>query len=200
MIAWINFAVLLISTFLFVVFYIRSVSPAGRDMVIGLKAYTLSFYDRLLAGTVEFVILGNYIIYHFYPLDTPLPALFPWPWVISLILAMIIGIPASVLMVVGMRDAGEETLRPKKEHTMYGGIYSRIRHPQATGEVFLFLVIALVLHSPFLTLFSFVYFPIFFIICFAEEQDLLLRYGDAYNEYQARVPRFIPRLIHKTRR
>jgi protein-S-isoprenylcysteine O-methyltransferase Ste14 len=193
MIAWINLAVLLISTILFLVFYIRSVSPAGREMVRGQQAYKLSFYDRLVSGAFEFVILANYVIYHFYPLNTPLPALFRWPWAVSFIVAIIIGVPATILMLMGMRDAGEETLRPKKEHTMYGGIYTRIRHPQATGEVFLFLVIALVLNSPFLTLFSLIYFPIFIIICFAEEQDLLLRYGNAYAKYCQRTGAFWPK-------
>jgi protein-S-isoprenylcysteine O-methyltransferase Ste14 len=193
MIAWINFAVLLIATILFLAFYIRSVSPAGREMVRGPQAYQLSFYDRLLAGAFEFVILANYVIYHFFPLETPLPTLFRWPWIVSFIMAIIIGVPATILMVIGMRDAGEETLRPKKEHSMYGGIYKSIRHPQATGEGFLFLVIALVLHSPFLTLFSLIYFPIFIIICFAEEQDLLLRYGDAYADYCRPTGAFWPK-------
>jgi protein-S-isoprenylcysteine O-methyltransferase Ste14 len=193
MIAWINVAVLLISTILFLAFYIRSVSPAGREMVRGPQAYQHSFYYRLLAGAFEFVILANYIVYHFFPLVTPLPTLFRWPWIISFIVAIIIGAPATILMITGMRDAGEETLRPKKEHSMYGGIYKRIRHPQATGEVFLFLVIALVLHSPFLTLFSLIYFPIFIIICFAEEQDLLLRYGDAYAVYCRHTGAFWPK-------
>lgn len=66
---------------------------------------------------------------------------------------------------------------------MYSGIYTKIRHPQAVGEVFLFLVIAFLLHSPFLTLFSLIFFPVFVILCYAEEQDLLLRYGDAYADY-----------------
>ncbi len=58
---------------------------------------------------------------------------------------------------------------------MYGGINAKIRHPQAAGEVFLFAVIGLVVNSPFLTLFSLIYLPIFAIMCHAEEQDLMLR-------------------------
>jgi protein-S-isoprenylcysteine O-methyltransferase Ste14 len=193
MTGWINFAILLIATILFLVFYIRSVSPAGRSMLVGSQAFQLCFYDRLLAGTMEFVILVNFIFYHFYPLETPLPETFPWPWVASFLVALLIGIPALILMIIGMRDAGEETLRPKQEHTMYGGIYTKIRHPQATGEVFLFLVIALVLHSPFLALYSLIYFPIFLIICFSEEQDLLLRYGEIYAKYCQRTGAFWPR-------
>jgi protein-S-isoprenylcysteine O-methyltransferase Ste14 len=193
MFAWINFSILLLASILFVLFYIRSVSPAGREMVIGPRAYRLCFYDRLIAGTFEFIILVNYILYRSYPLETPLPVHFPWSWWVSLIIALIFGIPATTLMVIGMLHAGEETMRPKKEHAMYGGIYSRIRHPQAVGEVLLFPVIAILLHSPFLTLFSLIYFPIFVIICVAEEQDLLLRYGEGYARYCMDTGAFWPK-------
>jgi protein-S-isoprenylcysteine O-methyltransferase Ste14 len=193
MIAWINFAVLLIASILFLLFYVSSARPAGREKVIGPRAYQLCFYDRLVSGALEFVITANYVLYVFYPLPTPLPEKFPWAWWVSALIAAIIGIPALALMLAGLRDAGEEAMRPKKEHTMYGGIYARLRHPQAVGEVFLFPVIAILLHSPFLTLFSLIYFPIFMILCYAEEQDLLLRYGDAYAEYCKQTGAFWPK-------
>jgi protein-S-isoprenylcysteine O-methyltransferase Ste14 len=193
MIAWINFAVLLAASILFLFFYVRSARPAGREMVIGPRAYRLCFYDRLVAGALEFVITANYILYYFYPLATPLPQIFPWPWWISLVVALIIGIPATTLLAVGTVHAGEETMRPKKEHVMYGGIYTRLRHPQAVGELFLFWVIAFLLNSPFLAVFSLIYIPIFILLCYAEEQDLLLRYGDAYAEYCKRTGAFWPK-------
>ena len=147
MIAWINITVLLVSSLLFLNFYIRSVSPAGREKIIGPRAYQLCFYDRLASGAFEFVITVNFVIYYFFPLPTPLADKFPWPWCISLIIAALIGIPATILMIIGLRDAGEEALRPKKEYAMYAGIYTRWRHPQAVGEVFLFPVMAILLHS-----------------------------------------------------
>jgi protein-S-isoprenylcysteine O-methyltransferase Ste14 len=191
--AWINFAVLLFASLLFLYYYVLSVSPAGREKIIGLRAYRLCFYDRLASGAFEFFITVNFVLYYFSPLPTPLPDKFPWAWWVSLIIAVLIGIPATTLMMIGLRDAGEEALRPKKEHTMYGGIYAKIRHPQAVGEVFLFPVIAILLHSPFLTLFSLIYFPIFILLCFAEEQDLLLRYGEAYAEYCRHTGAFFPK-------
>jgi protein-S-isoprenylcysteine O-methyltransferase Ste14 len=162
-------------------------------MVIGQRAWPRCFRYRLVSGAFEFVIMANYILYVFYPLPTPLPERYPWSWGISIVMALVIGIPATALMVVGARDAGEETLRPKKQHTLYGGIYTRMRHPQAVGEVFLFAVIGLLLHSPFLTLFSLIYFPIFILLCYAEEQDLLLRYGAAYAEYCQHTGAFWPK-------
>ena len=193
MIAWVNFAVLLAASIFFLLFYVRSASPAGREKVIGSRAYQLCFYERLTAAGLEFVITANYILYYFFPLPTPLPEKFPWAWWISLVIAAMIGIPAITLMSIGLRDAGEEAMRPRKEHTLYGGIYNRLRHPQAVGEVFVFPVMAFLLHSPFLLLFSLIYFPIFMILCYAEEQDLLLRYADAYAEYCKHTGAFWPK-------
>jgi methanethiol S-methyltransferase len=193
MIAWINFAVLVFASLFFLYFYVRSVSPAGREKIIGPNAYRLCYYDRLMSGVCELIITANFVLYYFFPLETPLPEKFPWAWWVSLLIAAVIGIPAAILMVIGAIHAGEETLRPKKEHVMYGGVYTKIRHPQAAGEVFLFPVIAILLHSPFLTLFSLIYFPIFILLCYAEEQDLLLRYGDAYAEYCKRTGAFFPK-------
>jgi methanethiol S-methyltransferase len=193
MIAWINFSVLLLSSILFLFFYIRSVSPAGREKVIGSQAYQLCYYDRLISGAFELIITTTFILYHFFPLPVLLPPYYPWPWWVSALIAALIGVPAVLLMTIGLRDAGEEALRPKQEHRMYAGIYNRLRHPQTVGEVFLFPVMALLLHSPFLTLFSLIYFPIFILLCYAEEQDLLLRYGDAYARYSQLVGPFWPR-------
>ena len=78
-------------------------------------------------------------------------------------------------------------MRPKREHEMYGGIYERIRHPQAVGEFPLWWVIAFLVHSPFLVLFSFLYIPVWYYLRVAEERDLLIRYGTAYEEYRQRV-------------
>jgi methanethiol S-methyltransferase len=192
MIAWINFAVLLAASILFLFFYVRSAAPAGREKIVGPRAYRLCYYDRLISGAFELLITANFILYRFFPLETPLPENFPWAWWVSIVIALVIGIPATTLMVIGVRDAGEEAMRPKKEHVMYAGIYTYLRHPQATGEVFLFLVIAFLLHSPFLALFSLIYFPIFLLLCYAEEQDLLLRYGDSYVEYCKRTGAFWP--------
>jgi methanethiol S-methyltransferase len=192
-VAWINFAVLLFASLLFLYFYLLSASPATREKLLGPQAYARCGRDRIIASVFEFIILINYVVYFFYPLPTPLPDKFPWAWWISIVIAAPIGIPALTLMLIGVRDAGEEALRPKKEHTLYGGIYTKIRHPQAMGEVCLWWVIAFLLNSPFLALFSFIYIPIFIMMCLAEEKDLLWRYGDAYVEYCKRTGAFFPK-------
>ena len=133
----------------------------------------------------------------FYPLPVPLARTFLWPWWVSALISILIAIPSGYLFVQGMRDAGEETMVPKKEHTLYGGIYGKIRHPKAVGELLIWWVIAFLLHSPFLVLYSFVWVPVFTIMCWAEERDLLIRYGKAYEEYQNRTGFLIPKRMKK---
>jgi protein-S-isoprenylcysteine O-methyltransferase Ste14 len=112
---------------------------------------------------------------------------------VSALIAVVIAVPAGYLLWRGVRDAGKETLVVKKEHTLYGGIYEKIRHPQAVGEILFWWVIAFLLHSPFLVLYSTVWIPVFVIMCLAEERDLVLRYGKAYEEYKKRTGFLIPR-------
>jgi len=184
MIAWINITVLLLSTALTYYFYVKSVSPAALEQKIGAVAYQTCGRYRIIAGVWMTVSIVNYILYLYYPLPLPLPLRFPWGWPISATIGLVIALPSGYLFYRGMKDAGEETMRPKKEHSLYSGIYEKIRHPQAAGESVTWLVIALLLNSPFLTLYSFVWFPIYYGMCVAEEKDLIIRYGQAYIEYR----------------
>ena len=195
MIAWINFGVLVVTALLFLYFYVKSAGPAALEERIGPEAYRRCTRNRFISGVLMGIASVNYVIYFFYPLPLPLPLprTFPWPWWVSAVIAATIAIPAGYIWWWGMRDAGEETMIVKKEHTLYGGIYERIRHPQAVGEMPFFWVFAFLLHSPFLVLFSFVWIPIFVLACLAEERDLVIRYGEAYEEYRKQTGFLIPR-------
>jgi methanethiol S-methyltransferase len=195
MIAWINLAGMVFTSLLFLYFYVRSVSPAGLANIIGPRAYLLCYRFRLIASGFELLAAAGYLVYFFYPLPTPLPIVFSWSWWISVLIGVALAIPSGWLMIRGLKDAGEEALRPKQEHKMYGGIYNQMRHPQAVGEVFLWWVMAFLANSPFLVIFSFVYIPIFVMMCWAEEQDLLLRYGEEYAAYCRRTGAFWPKRI-----
>ena len=188
---------LVVSSFLFLYFYVKSVSPAQLEKKIGEIAYPKCKTYRLIAGGFEGVTVINYVIYFFFPLPIGLPLVFPWPWMVSVLIGILILIPSVYLMVIGMKDAGRETLEPKKEHTLYGGIYETFRHPQAIGEAVMWFPIALFLNSPFLALYSFIWIPIFYIMCIAEERDLVVRYGDPYLEYRDRVGFLIPKRSKK---
>ena len=193
MIQWVNLAVLVLSTLLFLYFYVKSAGPAALEARIGPQAYVLCTRYRLVASVLMTVATVNYVIYFFYPLPIPLAQAFPWPWWISGLIALAIALPSGYLFYRGVKDAGEETMVVRKEHTLYGGIYEKIRHPQAMGELPFWWVVAFLLHSPFLALYSLVWIPIFVAICIAEERDLVIRYGKAYEEYRARTGFLLPR-------
>jgi protein-S-isoprenylcysteine O-methyltransferase Ste14 len=193
MIAYINFSVLLISSILFAVYYIKSVSPAALSKTMGEIAFQRCATYRVISSVFMTIAGINYILYFWYPLPIPLPRTFPWPWWVSAVIAVIIAIPSGWLMFRGVIDAGEETMRPKPEHELYGGIYKKIRHPQALGEFPFWWVLAFLAHSPLLVLFTFLYIPVWYIFYIYEEKDLLLRYGKAYEEYREKTGVWFPK-------
>ena len=199
MIPWLNFGILIVSSFLFTFFYIKSVSPAALEKRIGPSAYSRCATDRIISSVFMMVVAVNYILYYWFPLPLPLPRTFPWQWWVSAGIAVLIAVPSLCLMIRGVKDAGKETITPKREHTMYGGIYTRIRHPQAVGELPLWWVFAFLVHSPFLVFFSFFYLPIWYYMCVTEERDLLIRYGAAYEEYCVKTGFWLPKSNRKQR-
>ncbi|MFX0106576.1 MAG: methyltransferase family protein, partial [Candidatus Hodarchaeota archaeon] len=181
---WINLIVLVISTSLMVLFYIKSVGPAKLEQKIGEVAYKKCGYYRIIASIFELIVVINYIIYFFLPLPIYIPQFFIWDYWISGIFSIVILIPSLYIMLKGVKDAGREALFPDKDHVLYIGIYEKIRHPQALGEAFLWWAVALFLNSPFLFLYSIVWFPLFYWFCKAEEKDLIIRYGKPYIDYK----------------
>lgn len=190
-IAWLNLVLLVGAMALTLVFYVLSVRPAALELKIGPGAYKRCARYRFVSGAMMLLETAGYVVYVFYPLPILLPRTFPWPWGISALIGVAIAIPAGYMLIRGVRDAGEEAMVPKKEHTLYGGIYEQVRHPQA-WEAVLWLTIAFLLHSPFLALFSLLWLPVEYVMVMAEEGDLVLRYGQAYEEYRRRTPAFLP--------
>ena len=193
MIAWINFGILVFSALAMLYFYVRSVGPAALEKRIGEAAYARCTRYRVVAGVFEIIALANYIVYYFYPLPIGLPRTFPWAWWISIVVGVAIAVPGGYLWWRGTKDAGEETVITKKGHMLYGGVYERMRHPQAAGEITYWWVAAFILNSPFLALVSFIWVPIFWLMCWAEEKDLAVRYGEPYLEYKRTTGFMMPR-------
>ena len=190
---------MLISVYLFSYFYIKSVSPAALEKKIGKAAYPRCGRYRIIASAFEIIIIINYIVYFFYPLPVSIPRVFPWSWWISVLIAALIVIPAGYLFGKGIKDAGKEAMIPEKEHILYSGIYKKIRHPQAAGELAFWWIIAFLLNSPFLAMFSIIWIPIFYLFCLAEEKDLIIRYGNSYLEYRENTGFIIPKRMGKKR-
>lgn len=186
---------MIISPLICLYFYVKSAGPAALQREIGKIAYQKATKYRIIASIFMTVCFVNYVVYYFYPLPIPILRTFPWDWWISALIAILIAIPSGYLLIRGVKDAGEETLWVKKEHVLYGGIYKKIRHPQAIGELPYWWVITFLLNSPFLTLFSFIWMPIFYMMCSSEEKDLEIRYGEKYIKYKKETGFIIPKKI-----
>jgi protein-S-isoprenylcysteine O-methyltransferase Ste14 len=197
-IEWLNLLLMSASTILVLYYYLKSVQPAKLEREIGEIAYEKCDRYRMY-GSIPFLLyILSYVIYLFYPLPLPIPNELPWDYSISIVLSIVIAIPSFALMGLGVKAAGEETIHPKKEHQMYGGIYNKIRHPQVLGEVWVGHILGLILNRTFLFLVAFIWFPIFYFMAVVEERDLILRYGEPYNEYRERVGMFFPKRIKKS--
>ncbi|MFW9878574.1 MAG: methyltransferase family protein [Candidatus Thorarchaeota archaeon] len=135
--------------------------------------------------------------YFFLPLPIPIPRFFIWDYWISLIFSIVILISCLYIILKGLKDAGREAVFPEKDHTLYKGIYEKIQHPQALGEVFLWWSVSFILNSPFFFLYSIVWFPLFYWFCISEEKDLIVRYGEPYNDYREHTGIFFPKRSKK---
>ena len=73
------------------------------------------------------------------------------------------------------------------------GPYARVRHPQYDG--FLLIMIGFLLQWP--TIPTLIMFPILAIVytrlARSEEREVAARFGEAWRDYAARTPAFIPR-------
>jgi len=79
------------------------------------------------------------------------------------------------------------------------GIYSSIRHPHyLTGLLFSF-AFAIGFRSLIGLLITLVYVAVTYAFVLEEEKLLIGKFGEAYREYRARVPMFIPSLRRKNR-
>jgi protein-S-isoprenylcysteine O-methyltransferase Ste14 len=139
------------------------------------------------------MICVTYVIYYFYPIPVPLPQTFPVSgWILAPIAALFL-IPLGYVYYRAVKDGGEGTLRPKSDSELYGGIYTKIRHPQAVALLPIGWILGFILNSPFLVLLSFIWVPAFYLMCLAEEKDLILRFGDPYREYMKKTGFFFPK-------
>ena len=101
---------------------------------------------------------------------------------------------AFVLLGIGVLATGwREVYRASREERMATtGPYAAVRHPQYTG-IFLALF-GQIIHWP--TILTLVFFPlivwVYVRLAKREEREMLATFGDAYRDYQRRVPMFFP--------
>ena len=82
----------------------------------------------------------------------------------------------------------------QQERLATDGLYELVRHPQYVG--FLLIMIGFLLQWP--TIPTLVMFPVLVAVyrrlAISEERETRTRFGDAWDAYAARTPRFVPRL------
>ena len=74
------------------------------------------------------------------------------------------------------------------------GIYRRVRHPRYLAAMSVLLGAALLTGAWRLLYLSALSMPLYALLAWLEERELLQRIGEPYRDYCRRVPRFLPRL------
>ena len=193
-VAWVNLLSLHVSAFLFSYLTTLSVMPVTREEKTGEKAWEECARLRSISFVFAGIMVVNTILWLWFPVPELAWVLSPDPS-FGIIVGIIIGVPCFIIMSVALRDAGKEMHAPQKGIQLHGGIYKKIRHPGAVGEMPLYVVVALFVNSLFLTLWMTVFIFIFTPIhIYYEEKDLLKRFGDVYAEYRRKTPAVFPGL------
>jgi protein-S-isoprenylcysteine O-methyltransferase Ste14 len=194
---WINLISLNVCAIVFAYLTTLSVMPVTREERRGEQAWKECGTLRNVSFVFASIMILNTILWLWIPVPELSWHISPNP-LFGIIVGLIIGIPCFIIMSIAMRDAGKEMHAPQKGIQMLGGIYRKLRHPGALGEMPLYIVIALFVNSLFLTSWMILFVLIFTPIhIHYEEKDLLKRFGQKYSEYQRTTPAFFPRLKRK---
>jgi protein-S-isoprenylcysteine O-methyltransferase Ste14 len=152
--------------------------PVTREEKIGDEAWKQCARLRSISFLFASVMVINTFLWIWFPIPELAWLVYPNP-LVGIVFGIIIGIPCLYIMVLALRDAGEEMHTPLKETTLHGGIYRRVRHPGAVGEMPLYVVIALFTNSLFMTIWMLTLIVLFTPIhVYYEEKDLLKRFGE----------------------
>ncbi len=137
---------------------------------------------------------------------TPLPFLvvmlaFAEPTVVSYVVGIAVMLSGELLRFVGVAYAGPLT-RVTGEvgapELIVAGPFARVRNPLYVGNILLYVGVGIASNAlaPWLVLGALVYFVFqYMMIVSLEEEFLEKKFGQTYEEYRTRVPRFIPSLL-----
>ena len=87
----------------------------------------------------------------------------------------------------------------RREPLRTDGLYSIVRHPLMVCDIFWPLGLSLIFGSIIGIALTPMWLLVIWVLTQVEEESLVREYGDAYRNFQARVPRLFPRL-HDSRR
>jgi protein-S-isoprenylcysteine O-methyltransferase Ste14 len=131
-------------------------------------------------------------------LDWLLPAylltvLLSWPERIVIGVVLIAaGAALAIPAMRGFRSAGTH-VEPWKPSTalVTGGIFGRLRNPMYVGLTLLLTGLSILLASDWMLVMTILFVPVIhFGVVRREERYLEAKFGDAYRQYKARVPRY----------
>jgi protein-S-isoprenylcysteine O-methyltransferase Ste14 len=86
------------------------------------------------------------------------------------------------------------TAPDRSEPLRTDGLYSIVRHPLMVCDIFWPLGLSLIFGSIIGIVLMPVWLLLIWVLTHVEEESLVREYGDAYREFQSRVPRLLPRV------
>ena len=115
-----------------------------------------------------------------------------WERVVIAVILMGAGAALAVPAMRGFRAAGTH-VEPWKPATalVTDGIFRRVRNPMYTGLTLLLTGLSILLMSDWMLVMTILFVPVIhFGVVKREERYLEAKFGDAYRQYKARVPRY----------
>ena len=101
-----------------------------------------------------------------------------------------------IIRILAQKQIGKFPISNPKRRLVTTGIYGLIRNPLYASNCLVAVGMAILFKSLYALLFSIPYFFSYMLIIYFEEEDLLARYGEEYEEYKKRVPwRMFPLLF-----
>lgn len=160
-----------------------------------MQAFIIALYAEMYGFP-----LTIYLLVRFFGLDSDYVSASLWSTLVGLgetgmLISMLLGY-ALAFTGIGIFIQGWRQVHKARgqDRLVTDGLYAFVRHPQYTG-LFIALFGEGVVHWP--TLFSVGLFPVVVLVytwlARREEKQVLARFGQAYRDYQRRVPMFIPR-------
>ncbi|ALK99681.1 isoprenylcysteine carboxyl methyltransferase [Massilia sp. WF1] len=177
----------------------RFAAPRGWREWAGtglLQAFIIALYAEMYGFPLTIYLLTGFL-----GIDIPLDAMPGHLWsallgygmvggMIEMLLGGVFILFGLLLLIVGWRSV----YRARQEGRFArDGLYGVVRHPQYTG--IMLAVFGQIVHWP--TVITLALFPaivlVYVRLARKEEQDMIARFGAAYQEYMRQVPRFFPR-------
>lgn len=151
-------------------------------------SYTVLGAILIAIGTGVFVLRQTLLAVEFGP-----PGWLGWPALLCFVAAVVVEVQCrkhlTLRTLVGIPELSS-TPTPLLDQ----GIYARLRHPRYV--VVILSVFALALFTNYLAVYLLCPLAgvVLYGITLMEERELIERFGEAYEQYQQRVPRFVPKI------